>query len=140
MGGGRAIIVRGGRALDADRSGAEPADLLIQGDTIRDVGPPGLPAPADAVAVDARGKLLHPGLVNAHTHGYHAAHKATTDRWTLERFLTVSPWINADASLEATRLSTRIAAVEMALKGCTACYDLPLPLPLPLPQSLSMCT
>ena len=137
---GRAIIVRGGRALDAARPGAEPADLLIQGDTIRDVGPPGLPAPADAVAVDARGKLLHPGLVNAHTHGYHAAHKATTDRWTLERFLAVSPWINADASLEATRLSTRIAAVEMALKGCTACYDLPLPLPLPTLDALNSVT
>ena len=136
MGDGRAIIVRGGRVLDGARPGAEPGDLLIEGDTIRDVGPPGLAAPDDAIPVDARGKLLHPGLVNAHTHGYHAAHKATTDRWTLERFLTVSPWINADLSLEATRLSTRIAAVEMALKGCTACYDLPLPLPLPTLDAL----
>ena len=102
MADGRAIIVRGGRVLGGARPGADPGDLLIEGDTIRDVGPPGLPAPADAIVVDARGKLLHPGLVNAHTHGYHAAHKATTDRWTLERFLMVSPWINADLTLEAT--------------------------------------
>ncbi len=136
MDGGRAIIVRGGRLLDGARPWAEPADLLIRGDTIREVGPPGLPAPDGAVVMDAAGKLLHPGLINAHTHGYHAAHKATTDRWTLERFLATSPWVNAELSLEGSYLSTRIAATEMVLKGCTACYDLPLPLPLPTLDAL----
>lgn len=127
----RSIIVRGGRVLDSDRPHADPADILIEGDTILTVGPPGMPAPDDVTVFDASDKLLHPGLINAHTHGYHAAHKATTDRWTLERFLTASPWINANLSLEANYLSTKIAATEMVLKGCTACYDLPLPLPLP---------
>ena len=136
MGNGRAIIIRGGRVLDSARPEAELADLLIQGDTIREIGPPGLAAPEDAVLIDAADQLLHPGLINAHTHGYHAAHKATTDRWTLERFLTASPWVNADLSLEASYLSTKIAALEMVLKGCTACYDLPLPLPLPTLESL----
>lgn len=37
-------IIRRGLVLDAERPGAEPADLLIEGDTIRAVGPPG-PAP-----------------------------------------------------------------------------------------------
>jgi len=136
MGNGRAIIIRGGRVLDSARPEAELADLLIQRDTIRDIGPPGLAAPEDAVLIDAADKLLHPGLINAHTHGYHAAHKATTDRWTLERFLAASPWVNADLSLEASYLSTKIAALEMVLKGCTACYDLPLPMPLPTLGSL----
>lgn len=117
--------------LDSGRPAADFADLLIIGGSIEVVGSPGLAAPDDARLIDASGKLLHPGLINAHTHGYHAAHKATTDRWTLERFLTTSPWVNADLSLQGSYVSTKIAAVEMVMKGCTACYDLPLPLPIP---------
>ena len=132
----RPTIVRSGRVLDSTRPAADFADLLIEGDTIREIGVPGLSAPEDAILIDASDKLLHPGLINAHTHGYHAAHKATTDRWTLERFLTTSPWVNADLSLAGSYLSTKIAATEMVLKGCTACYDLPLPLPLPSVESL----
>ena len=136
MGSHRSIVIRGGRVLDSCRPTADFADLFIEGDTIQEVGLPGMAAPDDAILVDASDKLLHPGLINAHTHGYHAAHKATTDRWTLERFLTTSPWVNADLSLEGSYLSTKIAATEMVLKGCTACYDLPLPLPLPTVDSL----
>tara|TARA_A100001037_G_C15148919_1_gene637930 strand:- start:2314 stop:3831 length:1518 start_codon:yes stop_codon:yes gene_type:complete len=127
----RSIVIRGGRVLDSGRPTADFADLLIMGGSIEDVGSPGLTAPDDALLIDASDKLLHPGLINAHTHGYHAAHKATTDRWTLERFLTTSPWVNAELSLQGSYLSTKIAAAEMVLKGCTACYDLPLPLPMP---------
>ena len=131
MADGRSIIIRGGRVLDSGRPAADFADLLIIGGSIEVVGSPGLAAPDDARLIDASGKLLHPGLINAHTHGYHAAHKATTDRWTLERFLTTSPWVNADLTLQGSYVSTKIAAVEMVMKGCTACYDLPLPLPIP---------
>ena len=127
----RSIVIRGGRVLDSGRPTAYFADLLIMGGSIEDVGSPGLTAPDDALLIDASDKLLHPGLINAHTHGYHAVHKATTDRWTLERFLTTSPWANAELSLQGSYLSTKIAAAEMVLKGCTACYDLPLPLPMP---------
>jgi len=65
-----ATIVRGGLLLDARAHRADAADVLITGDTITEIGTPGLAAPPDASVVDAGGKLLHPGLINAHTHAH----------------------------------------------------------------------
>ena len=63
-------VIRGARVFDIVRHTAEPADVLIEGDTIAAIGRPGMKAPADAKPIDARGMLLHPGLVNAHMHGH----------------------------------------------------------------------
>ena len=54
-------IIRGGRLLDIEGHSAEPADILIENDTIRSVGPPGMDAPSDAALRDATGRLLMPG-------------------------------------------------------------------------------
>ena len=62
-------IVRGGKLLDIAKRKAAPADILIKGDTIAEIGRPGLAAPAGASVIDARHRLMHPGLINAHTHG-----------------------------------------------------------------------
>jgi len=131
-----ATIVRGGRVLDARAHRADAADLLITGDTITEIGAPGLAAPADATVVDARGKLLHPGLINAHTHAHGNLAKGMGDRWTLELLLTAGPWISGGRSLEEKHLSAKLGAVEMVLKGCTACYDLPLEWPAPTAEGL----
>jgi len=89
----RATIVRGGRLINAGGQRAEAADILITGDSIGEVGPPGLPAPADAVAIDARDRLMHPGLINAHMHGHGNLAKGMGDRWTLELLLAAGPSI-----------------------------------------------
>lgn len=47
---GNATIIRGGRVLDIPAHRADPADLLILGDTIREIGGPGWKAPAGARA------------------------------------------------------------------------------------------
>jgi guanine deaminase len=62
-------IVRGGKLLDIAKRKAAPADILIKGDTIAAIGRPGLAAPAGATVIDARHRLMHPGLINAHTAG-----------------------------------------------------------------------
>ena len=54
-------IIRGGRLIDIKAHKAEPADILIAGDSVAEIGPPGLAAPADAKTIDASGHLLHPG-------------------------------------------------------------------------------
>src|SRR3546814_10427437 len=77
--------IRGGRLLDVAKHRAEPADILITGDTILEIGRPGMAAPADATVIDANRRLLHPGLVNAHTHGHGNLAKGMGDRWTLEQ-------------------------------------------------------
>ena len=129
-------IIRGGRVLDVRAHRADAADVLITGDTITEIGAPGMPAPADATVLDARGTLLHPGLINSHTHAHGNLAKGLGDRWTLELLLTAGPWISGGRTLEDKHLSAKIGAVEMVLKGCTASYDLPLEFPAPTPEGL----
>jgi guanine deaminase len=130
-------ILRGGLVLDIAAGTAEPADILIEGDTIREVGPPGCTAPDDATEISAARRLLHPGLVNAHTHGIGNFAKGVGDRWTLELLLTAGPWIVGNRTVEDGYLSTQLGAVEMVLKGCTACYDLSFEWPLPTSDGLA---
>ncbi|HEV2303013.1 MAG TPA: amidohydrolase [Stellaceae bacterium] len=131
-------IVRGGLLLDIGAGTAEPQDILIEDDTIREVGPPGLPAPEGARSIDAGRRLLHPGLVNAHTHSHGNLAKGMGDRWTLELLLTAAPWTYGNHSAEDKYLSAQIGAAEMVLKGCTACYDLFFEWPLPSAEGFGL--
>src|ERR1043166_3444484 len=132
----RRTIIRGGRLLDVKGRRADPADILIEDDSILEVGRPGLAAPADAVTIDASRRLMHPGLINAHTHGHGNLAKGMGDRWTLELLLTAGPWISGSRTLEDKYLSTLIGAVESLLKGCTAIYDLTVEFPCPTVDGL----
>lgn len=130
-------IVRGGKLLDPARRKAVPADILIKGDTIAEIGRPGLPAPDGATVIDASHRLMHPGLVNAHTHSPGNLGKGLGDLWSLELLLTASQWIGSGRTLEDKYLSAQIGAAEMVLKGCTAAYDLAAEFPLPTVEGLS---
>lgn len=125
------IVIRGGRVIDAARRTVEPRDVLVTGDTIAEIGPPGLAAPADVRVIDAAGRLISPGLINAHTHGHGALARGSGDRWTLELLLNAAGWLGGNRTMEDRYLSTQIAAVEMVSKGCTACYDLFFEFPSP---------
>src|SRR5580700_2866425 len=130
-------IVRGGKLLDIAKRKAVPADILIKGDTIAEIGRPGLAAPAGATVIDAKHRLMHPGLINAHTHSPGNLAKGLHDRWSLELLLTASQWAHIDYSLEDKYLSAQIGAAEMVMKGCTAAYDLAAEFPLPSVEGLS---
>lgn len=124
------ILIRGGLLADAAARRAAPADILVEDGVIRAVGT-GLAAPADARVEDATGLLLHPGLVNAHTHGHGGLARGLADGWTLELLLAAAPWMGGGRSLADKKLSTQLVAAEMALKGVTAAYDLSAEAPLP---------
>lgn len=128
----RITVIRHGRLIDWKTRRAEPADLLIRGNTIEALGPPGLAAPSDAVVVSAEDRLLVPGLVNAHTHAHGALAKGLVgDRAALEPFLAMGPALNGGRTIEEKHLSALLSAVEMVRRGCTACYDLAVELPAP---------
>ncbi len=129
-------IIRGGRLLDSRTHTAEPADIRIEGDTIAEVGRPGLAAPAGAPVIDARDTLMIPGLVNAHTHSHGNLGKSLGDRWTLELLLNAGPWITGNRNLEEKQLSALLGAMEMVQKGCTAAYDLFYEFPAPALEGL----
>src|SRR5580704_1758018 len=131
-------VLRGGRVLDIAKGSADFADILIEDDTIRDIGPPGCPAPEGAVEIAAARRLIHPGLVNAHTHAHGNLAKGMGDRWTLELLLTAAPWLTGNRGPEELQLTALLGAVEMVLKGCTACYDLVFEWPLPSAEGMAL--
>jgi guanine deaminase len=132
-------VIRGGRVYEATSADARFADILVAGDSIAAIGPAGMKVPVGAKKIDARGMLLHPGLVNAHVHGHGNLAKGLGDLWTLELLLVAGPWITGNRAEEDKYLGTLIGATEMLMKGCTACYDLTLEMPLPTPEGLEAC-
>ena len=129
-------ILRGGRVLAHARAGISESDILVEGERIAAIEPWGRIEAPDARVIDARERILIPGLVNAHTHGHGALSKGVGDRWTLELLLNAGPWVSRLGSPEDKALAARLAAVEMLLKGCTACYDLFVEFPIPTREGL----
>src|SRR5262245_9000479 len=113
------MLVHGGRVLRPDRSEVEPADILIEGDRIADVGAR-LARPPDAAALDASGFLVLPGLTNAHTHAHSHLLRGLAGRWTLEDLLNHGAAMNANRTAEEQYLSAAVGALEMLRGGCTA--------------------
>ena len=132
----RPQIIRGGVVLDA-AGWLGAVDVLVAGGAIAAIGQPGMEAPEGALAVDARRRLLHPGLVNAHTHGHGNMSKSAGDRWTLELLLAAGPHLSGLVAAEHKQLSALIGAAEMVLKGCTAAYDLFMEFPGPTPDGIA---
>lgn len=130
-------IVRNGLLLDIQKRAAAPADILIEGDTIIEIGMPGLDAPQGATVVDASDRLVMPGLVNAHTHGHGSLGKGLGDKWSLELLLNASPWVSGGFTLEDKHTAALLNAAEMVLKGCTAAYDMYFEFPTPSLEGLT---
>jgi 5-methylthioadenosine/S-adenosylhomocysteine deaminase len=129
-------IVTGGLVLAAGETRAQAADLVLKDDCIKAIVPPGSFTSEAVERIDASGRLIIPGLINAHTHGHGGLAKGIGDRWSLELVLNAGPWINGARTNEDRYLSTLLAAVEMLRKGCTACYDLSAMLPVPTVEGL----
>jgi N-acyl-D-amino-acid deacylase len=64
------LIIRGGTVVDGSRDAtAHPADVALAGDRIAAVEPPGtLDAASAARTLDAWGRVVSPGFIDAHTH------------------------------------------------------------------------
>jgi guanine deaminase len=129
-------IVTGGLVLVAGEAAARAADLVLRDDCIEAIVAPGTFTGETAERIDASGRLIIPGLINAHTHGHGGLGKGIGDRWSLELLLNAGTWINAGRNDEDRYLSTLLSAVEMLRKGCTACYDLSAMLPAPSVEAL----
>jgi len=129
------LFIANGEVLPADHERPAPADILVDGDRIVAVGS-GLAAPPDAVRLDATGKLIVPGLINAHTHAHNNLIKGVADSVTLELFLNIGPAMYFGRTPEEQYLSALLGAVEMVKTGCTSAYDLFVALPSPSIESV----
>ncbi|HVY14165.1 MAG TPA: amidohydrolase family protein [Rhodopila sp.] len=128
------VVVTGGLVLAAGAPDARPADIVLEGDTIV-----AIVAPHQAQAertIDAGGRLIIPGLINAHTHGHGGLGKGIGDRLSLELLLNANNWIQGGRTGEDRYLSTLLSGIEMIRKGCTACIDLTSIMPVPSVEAL----
>lgn len=80
--------------------------------------------PGDVV-IDARGGIVMPGLVNAHTHLAMTLLRGVADGTDLEAFLaTLLPIEGALVDAEVAATGNELAAVELLRSGCTAALDM----------------
>lgn len=121
------VLIKGGQVLDLSRPDKTDyrADVLVEGETIKEVGDPsGPPAKVDRV-IDAEGKLVMPGLVNAHMHSETHLQKGSFSGLPLEVWLPqVVPVFSAPMlPLEVPYLSAMLGAVHMLKRGVTTTVD-----------------
>ena len=109
---------------DADQAW-EDGGLFAEDHVIRAVGPTAsLPETADRI-VDARDRVILPGLVNTHHHFTQTLTRALPAAQDADLFtwLKVHYPIWAGLTPEAVAVSTKIAVAELLLSGCTTTSD-----------------
>ena len=118
-------LIRGGRIYDHDGDVNQPAiaDLLINGETIERIAPSIAPD-AGVEVIDAKGKLIIPGMVNAHYHSHDVLAKGLFeempfDVWTLHS----NPGNYGNRSQREIRLRTLLGAAESLRNGITTIQD-----------------
>jgi guanine deaminase len=129
------LLITNAGLLVPGQARPEPGEVLINGETIVAVGPR-LAAPPDATRLDATGKLVLPGMINAHTHAHNNLIKGVIDNVTLELFLNAGPAMYLNRTPEEQYLSALLGAVEMVKTGATGAYDLFMRLPSPTVESI----
>src|SRR5438105_5657052 len=109
------------RSFTIHRSGA----VAIAGDSIAAVGPDADAYDA-AETMDCRGRVVMPGLVNAHTHVPMALLRGLADDLRLDVWLMgyMMPVERAFVSPDFVRLGTRLGCAEMIRSGVTCFADM----------------
>jgi cytosine/adenosine deaminase-related metal-dependent hydrolase len=119
------FLIRGGRVYDHDGDVHQPAtaDVLLNDAMIERVGAK-IPAEDGVEVINAVGKLVVPGLINAHYHSHDVLAKGLFeempfDIWTLHS----NPGNYGRRSHQEIRLRTLIGAAESLRNGITTIQD-----------------
>ncbi len=118
-------LIRGARIYDHDGDVHQPAvaDLLISGETIERIGPD-LASPDSSDVIDARGKLIVPGFVNAHYHSHDVLMKGLFEEMPFDIWTSQTGAAGYGArSHHEVRVRTLIGAAEMLRHGITTVQD-----------------
>jgi 5-methylthioadenosine/S-adenosylhomocysteine deaminase len=95
--------------------------IVIEGDTITDIGPSSsISVPTGAHRIDGTGKIVLPGLINAHSHAAMTLLRGYADDMKLDEWLNKWIWpLEAKMTPEDIAVGAKLAAVESALGGST---------------------
>jgi len=118
------LLLRGGQVYDHDGDVHKPAsaDILIENGDIAAVGA-NLEA-GGAEIMDARGKLVVPGLINAHYHSHDTLCRGLFEELPLETWLLYTLPLGANRSREELRARTLVGALESICCGITCVQDM----------------
>lgn len=124
------LVVTGGIVVTMDpaRRVIDPGAVAIRGTRIVDVGPAASIAQTYEAAqrLDARGRVVLPGLVNTHTHAPMVLYRGLADDLALMEWLEkyIFPAEARTVSPEFVRIGTELAALEMIRSGTTTYVDM----------------
>jgi 5-methylthioadenosine/S-adenosylhomocysteine deaminase len=120
------VIVNATLLSEAGRPLQDGRFVAIEGGFIGPVGSMDhFPGPGDAQVIDARSRLLMPGLVNGHTHGAMTLFRGFADDLALQDWLRnhIFPAEAAHVNREMAYWCTKLAAAEMIRSGTTCVAD-----------------
>ena len=117
-------LIKNGLALLWDGAGwkIEQKNILIDGSRIASVTA-GARDDADRI-LDASGKLVMPGLINAHTHAYMTIHRNVADDLAFFDWLDAVQRIEDHMTEEDVYWTTLLAIIEMLRSGTTCFVDM----------------
>jgi 5-methylthioadenosine/S-adenosylhomocysteine deaminase len=132
-------VFRNARVLSFDAEGTDwpRADVLVEGRRITAVGPD-LTIPPGAEVIEAAGKLVMPGLINAHLHSPANLLKGAMRDMPLELFMLyeVPPIGDTPSSARLYYLRSMLGAMEMLKLGITTVHDDAFFNPTPFPETI----
>src|SRR5262252_733918 len=121
----RKLLVRGGQVYDHDGDIHRPAtaDILIDGSDIVAVAPDLKPdGPHDII--NASGRLIVPGLINAHYHSHDTLCRGLFEELPLEFWLLYTLPMGQHRSRDEVRARTLVGALESLRCGITTVQDM----------------
>lgn len=121
------LLFRGATLLtcDAEHTILPDSDLLVQDGLIQQIRPTGAPLPDGVEVIDARGKILMPGFVQAHVHLVQALFRGMADDLALLDWLRTRIWpLERAHDEDSAYWSARLGLTEMLLGGTTAILDM----------------
>lgn len=119
-------VIKNGTVITMDEKREkkyENVDIVIEDDTITDIVE-NYTGKSDLV-IDAKGKIVMPGLINSHTHLGMSIFRATNDNLNLNDWLTKKIWpIEKNLTNEDTYYSAMLSCIEMIMTGTVMSNDM----------------
>ena len=125
---GNIDVIRGGTVLPFDGSDRviENGEVWFQGNEILAVCEAGgfdAPPGADVTAIEAGGRIVMPGLINAHSHSYTALLKGTVDAVPLDLYMIRAIVGGSDRTPREIFVSAQVDCITLLKSGVTSAID-----------------
>jgi 5-methylthioadenosine/S-adenosylhomocysteine deaminase len=119
------LLIRGGQVYDHDGNVHRPpvADIRIEDGKIAAVGA-NLAADGEYDIIEASGRLVVPGLINAHYHSHDTLCRGLFEELPLEMWLLYTLPMGQNRSKEEVRARTLVGALESLRCGITTVQDM----------------